>query len=204
LVGVAVGSLANKKFFFAFCCDRHHHSHYSATMALRWTRRLQQQHPFLLAHMNYARLRAPLEHPTMAEFRLALDPINALAAATPGFVWSLNEDAVEQRTQVERLRQDPFLMPQLSLWTDVKSLQHFAFKSGHAMYLKRKREWFDAPRDEDVPFAVCWWRPAHQEPPTLHEAFEKCAHLKEHGPTAHAFTFQTAKDFPMPAGEPNS
>jgi len=158
-------------------------------------RRCRQQHYYLLAHMNYARLRLPLDHPSMTEFRLAMDPINALAKSTPGFVWSLDDCNNEQRNAVSMLKEDPLLMPQLSIWTNVQSLQHFAFKSGHAMYLKRKREWFTAV---EPPFAVCWWRPGLKNPPTLAEAFEKCEHLKNHGPSAHAFTFKTANDFPMP------
>ena len=155
-----------------------------------------RQQLFFLAHMNYARLRAPLDHPSMAEFRLAMEPINAIAKSTPGFVWSLDECTEDLRNAVPLLRNDPFLMPQLSLWTDVPSLQHFAFKSGHAMYLKRKREWFTAV---DPPCAVCWWRPASPDNrPTLAEAFERCEFLQCHGPSLQAFTFATAKDFPAP------
>jgi Domain of unknown function (DUF3291) len=176
-------------------------------MALRYTARHCQCQPsscdkiydYYLAHMNYARLVAPLDDLSMSELQMAMDPVNALAKATPGFVWSLDGDASQQqRQEVPLLRDDPLLMPQLSLWTDPAPLQHFAFKSGHAMYLKRKREWFTAV---SPPFAVCWWRRVDQQQqswPTLKEAFEKCEHLKQHGPTADAFTFQTIKDFPSP------
>eukprot|EP00977_Amphora_coffeiformis_P030401 scaffold46760_cov298-Amphora_coffeaeformis.AAC.1 len=95
----------------------------------------------------------------MAEFVAATDPINALAKATPGFVWSLdhplqtnNDDLL---SVVPRLRDDPLLMPQLSLWDNPQAVQHFAFKSGHFMYLKRKREWFTPPTSR--PWSVCWW-----------------------------------------------
>ena len=162
--------------------------------------------------MNYARLRAPLDHPSMTEFRLALDPINAIAKSTPGFVWSLDDSCnAAERDAVPLLRNDALLMPQLSLWKDVPSVQHFAYKSGHAMYLKRKREWFTAV---EPPFAVCWWfsvdlsshfgDSSNGHPavvPTLAEAFEKCQRLKEHGPTDVAFTFQTARVYPMPPAQ---
>jgi hypothetical protein len=154
------------------------------------------RHPFHLAHMNYARLRAPMDHPDMAEFALAIDPINALAKATPGFVWSFDNDDPDLRNAVAALRDDPLLMPQLSVWTNLEPLRHFAFKSGHAMYYKRKREWFT---DEvKAPYAVCWWRPAEKEPPTLVEAFERCDLLREIGPSPDAFDFSTAKLYPMP------
>ena len=148
--------------------------------------------------MNYARLKAPMDDPSMTEFRLALEPINALAKATPGFVWSFDNDDPSLRNAVPLLRDDPLLMPQLSLWANVASLQHFAFKSGHAMYIKRKREWFTSP---EPPYAVCWWRPYGKTNPTLQEAFDRCQYLRDHGPSPFAFDFSTAKDYPMPDTE---
>ncbi len=150
---------------------------------------------YLLAHMNYARLRAPLDHPTMSEFLLAIGPINALARATPGFYWSFDNDVPCERDPVEMLRHDARLMPQLSLWRDLESLQHFAFKSGHAMYVKRRKEWFSPI---ESPYAVCWWRPHDSPMPTLKEAFDRLQHLKDHGPSEVAFDFASAKSFPPP------
>ncbi len=42
-----------------------------------------------LAELNIALLRAPIEDPMIAEFANALDEINTLAEASPGFVWRL-------------------------------------------------------------------------------------------------------------------
>ena len=44
---------------------------------------------FHLAQANIGRTRAPLDDPIMEGFRTQLDPINALADRTPGFVWRL-------------------------------------------------------------------------------------------------------------------
>lgn len=166
-----------------------------------------KEHNFVLGHMNYARLKAPLEDPSMTEFRLAIGPVNELAKTTPGFVWSFDNDVncddyEGQRARVELLRKDPLLMPQLSLWTGVSPLKHFAFKSGHAIYYRRKKEWFTMPADIGPPFAVCWWHDvtAHDgNPPTLQQAFERCFYLKKHGPSVYAFDFSTASSFPMPS-----
>ena len=196
-----------------------------------------QPSTYLLAHLNYARLRAPLTDPSMAEFRRALGPINALARATPGFVWSFdhpddngdnnaehsrptknddNDNDPDPRSGVPLLERDPLVMPQLSLWTNLASLQHFAFKSGHAVYLKRRREWFfppDPAAGTDPPYAVCWWwryERGQSTPtggddgnnvsptPTLRDAFERCQHLRDHGPSSVAFDFASAKDYPIP------
>ena len=45
-----------------------------------------------LAQANVARLRAPLDSPELAGFVAALDPVNALADSSPGFVWRLQTE----------------------------------------------------------------------------------------------------------------
>ena len=45
-----------------------------------------------LAQLNIGRLNAPLESPPIADFVAALEPINALADASPGFVWRLQTE----------------------------------------------------------------------------------------------------------------
>ena len=146
----------------------------------------------VLAVMNVGRQRAALDDPIMSEFAKATEPVNALARATPGFVWSYDNDDPAVRATVNELVGDPLLQPQLSVWRDVESLRHFAFKSGHAMYFKRKREWFD---EIPPPFSVLWWREPETLPSML-EAFERLRFLRDHGPSAHAFTFKSARDFP--------
>ena len=47
---------------------------------------------FVLAQVNIGRLRAPLDSPQLAGFMAALDPVNALADAAPGFVWRLQTE----------------------------------------------------------------------------------------------------------------
>ena len=157
---------------------------------------------YYLAHMNYARLKAPLDDPCMAEFKAAMDPINALAKASSGFVWSLDHPVDDDREAVPVLRDDPLCMPQLSLWTGPQELVHFAFKSGHVIYYKRKREWFTPPVVDTQPYwAVCWWfaPTADCQVPTLEQAFDRlqvlCANQQS---TLEAFALSDAKDFPPP------
>ena len=135
----------------------------------------------------------------MAEFKAAMDPINALAKRTPGFVWSLDYPAKGADDSVpHELRDDPLLMPQLSLWENPQAIQHFAFKSGHFMYYKRKREWFTSPA---APWSVCWWflSTGDAPVPTLAQAFDRLRLLRENEKsTPQAFELSTAKDFPKP------
>ncbi len=45
-----------------------------------------------LAQVNVGRLAAPRGHPSVAPFFDALDRVNALADASPGFVWRLQDE----------------------------------------------------------------------------------------------------------------
>ena len=45
-----------------------------------------------LAQLNIGIIKAPMDSPVMAGFASNLDRINALAEATPGFVWRLQTD----------------------------------------------------------------------------------------------------------------
>src|SRR5690242_14136583 len=47
---------------------------------------------YLLVQVNIARMREPLDSPLLAEFVAALDPVNAAADATPGFIWRLQTE----------------------------------------------------------------------------------------------------------------
>ena len=47
---------------------------------------------FHVAQLNVAKLRAPLDSPQLSELVGNLEPINALADASPGFVWRLQTD----------------------------------------------------------------------------------------------------------------
>src|SRR5947209_6258909 len=45
-----------------------------------------------LAQLNVGRLRAPLDSPMIDDFRNNLEPINALAEVSPGYVWRLQDE----------------------------------------------------------------------------------------------------------------
>ena len=47
---------------------------------------------FHVAQINIARLAAPLDSPQLADFVANLQPINAVADASPGFIWRLQAE----------------------------------------------------------------------------------------------------------------
>jgi hypothetical protein len=136
-----------------------------------------------LAQLNIAKLAAPLDSPPLADFVANLQRINALAEASPGFVWRLADeggDATALRPFGEEV------LVNLSLWRDVESLSDYVYKTAHREMLKRRREWF-----EPVPQAhlVLWWVAAGQRP-SLEEAAARLQRLRREGPTPAAFSFR--------------
>lgn len=137
-----------------------------------------------LAQLNLGLFRAPLDSDEMAEFHSALEPINALAEATPGFVWRLKDDDGGSSSFVEVPgMDDPLWAPNMSVWETRDALKHFMYKSGHASYLRRRTEWFQRP---DGLINVLWWIPVG-ETPTLDDAVRRLRHLEAHGPGQEGF-----------------
>lgn len=149
---------------------------------------------FQLAQCNIGRLLHPLDHPELAEFVAALEPINAIAEGSPGFVWRLKDDEGHSSSYVDIPgSDDPLLVINYSIWVDLDSLRHFVNKSGHVAYLRRRREWF---AKLDTATSAAWWVP-EGEIPGVGEAYRRVLRLQQHGATAEAFPL--ARPFPMPA-----
>ncbi len=137
-----------------------------------------------LAQLNIGRLRAPLDDPAIDDFRNNLARINALAEASPGFVWRLQDEGGDA-TGI-KLFEDDLEIINLSVWTSVEALADFAYRSDHAQLLRRRREFFEAPTQ---PIMCLWWIPEGTLP-TPQEALARLEHLRTHGPTSTAFTFR--------------
>ncbi|WP_406332844.1 DUF3291 domain-containing protein [Streptomyces sp. NBC_00203] len=143
-----------------------------------------------LAQANIGRLKAPLDSPQLKDFVEALDPVNAVADAADGFVWRLQSDS-GNATDVPVLGDD-WLIINMSTWRDTNALTAFMYQGQHRELLARRREWFE--RLEEA-MTVLWWVPSGHRP-TVTEAESRLLHLREHGPTEHAFTLRTS----FPAG----
>jgi hypothetical protein len=142
-----------------------------------------------LAQLNIGIMKEPLESPGMADFVANLDRINALAEASPGFVWRMQTDEGDA-TALRPMGDDTLV--NMSVWRDVESLNHYVFKTAHVEIMRRRREWFERMHEAAT---VLWWvRKGHR--PDMTEAAEKLQLLRAQGPTEHAFTFRQA--FPPP------
>lgn len=137
-----------------------------------------------VAVFNIARLVAPMDDPRIDDFRENLDRINALADASPGFVWRLQDES-GNATSITPYP-DPLVITNMAVWRTIDQLADFTYRSGHLDLLRRRREFFE---HDDQPFLVLWWVPQGHIP-TMDEAMARLEHLRQHGPTPHAFTFR--------------
>jgi hypothetical protein len=136
-----------------------------------------------IAQVNIGRIRAELDDPIMAGFVNRLDEINALADASPGFVWRLQTD--EGNATYFRPFQDDRMLLNMSVWEDVESLRHYVYQTAHRELLRQRSAWFEKFAGA---YTTLWWVPLGHIP-GIDEARRRLDHLDAHGPTEFAFTF---------------
>src|SRR5262245_31300207 len=112
-----------------------------------------------LAQANVAKMRAPLDDPMMSDFVALLDGINALADASPGFVWRLQTEAGD--ATAIRAYDDARVLFNMSVWESLEALADYTYKSGHTGPLRARRNWFEPPTG---PSLVLWWIPGGHTP----------------------------------------
>ena len=138
-----------------------------------------------LAQLNVGHIRYPTDDPRVAEFMGALDSVNALAERSPGFVWRLQSDA-GNATDI-KLTADPQFIVNLSVWETPEQLEHFVWNTVHKRFYQKKDNWFEPMQ---TPHFVMWWIPAGRLP-SPEEALARLAHLTQHGPSDHAFGWES-------------
>lgn len=149
-----------------------------------------------LAQLNTGFIRGPIDSPIMAEFVANLERINALADASPGFVWRLKTEAGD--ATAIRPFADPNQLLNMSVWRDVDALRRCVYRSGHAEILARRREWFERV---EGPIMVLWWVPRGRRP-SVEEAVARLGLLRAKGASPEAFTFR--QTLPPPDAPPTS
>ena len=137
-----------------------------------------------LAQLNIGRLRAPMDDPMIDDFHTNLDPVNAIAEQSPGFVWRLQDDT-GNATGIKPFGDDLEIV-NLTGWESIEALAEFTYRSAHREILRRRREFFEAPAQ---PTLCLWWIPEGTIP-TVDDAIARLEHLRAHGPTPTAFTFR--------------
>ena len=151
---------------------------------------------YVIAQVNVGRLAAPLDSPQLGDFVAALDPVNAVADAAPGFLWRLQtEDG--NATALRGFEADAAgsgggILINMSVWESVEALAAYVYGDAHVAVLRRRREWFERLKDA---YSALWWVPRGHLP-TVREAEDRVKHLRAHGPAPYAFTLKV--HFPPP------
>ena len=143
-----------------------------------------------VAQVNIAVPKEPLDSTLLADFVAALEPVNALADRSPGFVWRLQTE--EGDATGIRAFGDDRLIVNLSVWESLEALRAFVYGGEHLAIMRRRREWFERMAAAHL---ALWWLPGGQLP-AVADAEERLECLRRLGPTPGAFTFRT--HFPAP------
>lgn len=150
-----------------------------------------------LAQINVGRLVAPVGDPAVADFIGALAKINALAEASPGFVWRLKDEAGAGATGIRPAPDQQFIV-NMSVWDDADALFGYVYRSGHTPFMARRREWFAR---FDGAFQALWWIAAGHRP-SVEEGLSRLWLLDRYGPCPQAFTFKARFPAPDAPGPP--
>ncbi len=156
-----------------------------------------------IAQFNVAWLREPLDHPSIAEFEQAIDPLHEDADSKEGFVWRLIADGTESATSLRPLGDDGII--NLTVWQSKEAMAEWVYKTGHAWTLKKRRKWFYPALESNV---VMWWVPKNTTP-TLLEAISRLQYLRSFGSSPLAFLYkdkfspQDAEEYQNDVGNPS-
>jgi heme-degrading monooxygenase HmoA len=148
--------------------------------------------PFALAQFNIARLTVALDAPDFAAFIEAVEPVQAQAEASAGYLW--RDQYIGQL-----LKPGPFADDELAtitVWTSLDALRTFTYTGRHREVLQARKTWFARM---DPPTMVLWWVPSGHRP-APEEARSRLACLAATGPSPEAFTF--GRSFPPPCPPP--
>jgi len=144
-----------------------------------------------LAEINIARMKGvDINDPVMKEFVAALDAVNAAAERSPGFVWRLKGDA-NNATSLNPYNDEQVII-NVSVWESLETLEAYMYKTLHADFLRRRKEWFHSFGKAHT---ALWWVPAGHVP-TLQEAVGKLDELQKNGPGEGVFDLRNK--FPAP------
>jgi len=141
-----------------------------------------------IAELNVARLKHDINDPRIADFVNNLNRVNAAAERSDGFVWRFKDESGSPDGMTRET--DPMVIPNLSVWRDVRSLESFVFKTVHKRFYDRRAEWFEVM--DRMHFVM--WPVAIGYEPTLEEALQKLDQYNADGSSDEAFGWDHVQD----------
>jgi len=146
---------------------------------------------YQLAEINIARMKGVnIDDPIMKEFVDNLDAINKVAESSEGFVWRLQDE--DNNATSFNPYDDEQVIINVSVWESMEALEQYVFKSLHANFMRRRKEWF---QKFGKAYTAMWWIEAGKFP-TIEEAVAKLDDLQKNGASEEVFSFR--KKYPMP------
>ena len=112
----------------------------------------------------------------------ALERVNAIADAAPGFVWRLQTDS-GNATEIQ-IFPNPLTLVNMSVWESVDALKAYVYRSEHMEFFRRRAAWFEP----DAKRVALWHVPAGTIP-ELDEAVRRVEFLERNGASPYAFGF---------------
>ena len=147
---------------------------------------MQQPSGHHLAQLNIGRVRYDIDDPRMADFTNNLARVNGIADRSGGFIWRYVDDSGNATDT--RPYDDPRVIVNFSVWENLEALERFVWQTVHKRFYGRRPDWFE---HFEGPSMVLWWVPIGHRP-SVDEAVARLAHLKQYGPTDHAFDWHRA------------
>jgi hypothetical protein len=147
---------------------------------------LQQPPNHHLAELNIGRIRYEIDDPRMADFTNNLALVNGIAERSAGFIWRYIDESGNATNT--RPYADPRIIVNVSVWESVDALERFVWQTVHKRFYGRRTDWFE---HFEGPAVALWWVPVGHRP-SVAEAVARIEHLKQHGPSDHAFDWRTA------------
>jgi heme-degrading monooxygenase HmoA len=165
---------------------------------------------FHLAQLNIARMLFTQDDPAMRDFMDALEPVNAVADDSAGFVWRLQSEEGDTTAEdvfggsswlvnmsvwesLDALKAFISWLVNMSVWESLDALKEFIRSPGHLAIMRRRSEWFEKVGEA---YTVLWWVPAGHLPEP-EEAHQRLQALRSDGPTPQAFSF--SQPYPPPS-----
>jgi Domain of unknown function (DUF3291) len=138
-----------------------------------------------LAQINVGQARHHMDDPRMEGFTSRIEAINQLAERSPGFVWRLQSESGNALDIF--VSDDPRFQINVSVWTSLEALENFVWKTAHAKVYSGKAAWFE---HQEIAITAFWWVPIGHMP-TTDEAMARLQHLRDHGPSAASFGWES-------------
>ena len=106
----------------------------------------------LLAQANIALFRWPLDDHRMSAFAEQIQPVNAFAEQSRGFVWRFTDEFVARN--LGSPWNDPLLFFNMSVWRDFDSLHQFVRCDAHREIVRERERWTEPAAG---PPMAMWW-----------------------------------------------